>query len=223
MSLLILLSLLSLNFSGITKGIYQSSIDLNAPYDVSIFDDPDSFDEYLEVIDEDYTINVSMAYDIFKEPNMQIQPFYSQFSDFDSLIKLGDYNRLRSLRGLEPVFLAEDEYIIVTAKEKSHLVQNNEAIQTITVNGSRQLSLSGIDTETFWLTLNSEERYVAVVPDDCTDGLSVSESHLNGSGFGYRRTKYNDGDAYKHLYVYRSYTDLRCRHNICNSGFIRHF
>ena len=178
LSLLILLSLLALNFSGITKGIYQSSIDLNAPYDVSLFDDRDSFDEYLEVIDEDYTINVSMAYDIFKEPNMQIQPFYSQFTDFDSLIKLGDYNRLRSLRGLEPVFLAEDEYIIVTAKEKSHLVQNNEAIQTITVNGSRQLSLSGIDTETFWLTLNSEESYAAVVPDDCTDGLSVSESHL---------------------------------------------
>ena len=57
LSMLILLSLLCLNYSSICKGVYHRSIELTAPYDVDIFDyeQPfDDFNEYLRVIDEDW-------------------------------------------------------------------------------------------------------------------------------------------------------------------------
>lgn len=178
LALLILMSLFSLNISGMTKGIYQSSIDYNAPYDVSLFDDKESFSEYLAVIDEDYTIKDSMSYDIYKEPSMQIQRFYGRFTDFDSLIKLSDFNRLRQMRGMAPVTLSENEYLIVTDSQKTALVKDNDTLNTYTTADGKKLQLTDIDTESFWLTLNSEEGYVAVVPDACTDGLEISESHL---------------------------------------------
>lgn len=178
LALLILMSLFALNLSGMTKGIYQSSINYNAPYDVSLFDDKESFGEYLAVIDEDYTIKDSMSYDIYKDPSMQIQRFYSQFTDFDSLIKLSDFNRLRQMRGMAPVTLSENEYLIVTDSQKADLVKNNVTLATYAAANGKKLHLTGIDTESFWLTLNSEEGYVAVVPDACTDGLEISESHL---------------------------------------------
>lgn len=70
LSMLILLSLLCLNYSSICKGVYHRSIELTAPYDVDIFDyeQPfDDFNEYLRVIDEDYTINESIEFNIYKD------------------------------------------------------------------------------------------------------------------------------------------------------------
>ena len=42
-----LTSLLALNYSSINKASYDISVNLNAPYDVQLFDDKQVFDEYL--------------------------------------------------------------------------------------------------------------------------------------------------------------------------------
>ncbi|MDO4453494.1 MAG: ABC transporter permease [Eubacteriales bacterium] len=178
LSMLILISVLSLNFSGLNKAGYHSSIELEAPYDVTLFDDKESFDEYIEVIAQDYTINETIAYDIYKDPANQIQPLYSYFNDFDSLITLSDYNRLRKLRNMESVSLSEDEYLIVTSSQKKYLVDDNDHLEHIQLSNGFSLHLKGIDTESFWNRLNSEEEFVMVVPDRCIEGLEISESHL---------------------------------------------
>ena len=104
LSMLILLSLLCLNYSSICKGVYHRSIELTAPYDVDIFDyeQPfDDFNEYLRVIDEDYTINESIEFNIYKDPAHQIQNYYDvQFYNFDPVMKLSDYNKLLKMRSL---------------------------------------------------------------------------------------------------------------------------
>ena len=107
LSMLILLSLLCLNFSSINKGVYRTSIELNAPYDVEVFDwtQPfDDFNEYVRVIDEDYTINKIMMYNVYKEPGHQIQNYYDvQFYDYDPVMKLSDYNQCLALRNMRCV------------------------------------------------------------------------------------------------------------------------
>ena len=178
LSMLILIAVLSLNFSGLNKAVYHSTIELEAPYDVSLFDEKESFDEYIDVIAEDYTINETVAYDIYKDPANQIQPLYSYFNDFDSLITLSAYNSLRRLRNMEPAALSENEYLIVTSSQKKYLVDNNDALQQIQLSNGFSLNLREIDTESFWNTLNSQEPFVMVVPDRCTEGLEISESHL---------------------------------------------
>ena len=115
LSMLILTSLLALNYSSINKASYDISVNLNAPYDVQLFDDKQVFDEYIRVIEEEYTIDNTIEYDIYKEPNHQVQKFFqSEYYDFDPVLKLSDYNRLLELRKMPLLSLNDNEYYIVT-------------------------------------------------------------------------------------------------------------
>lgn len=115
LSMLILTSLLALNYSSINKASYDISVNLNAPYDIQLFDDKQVFDEYIRVIEEEYTIDNTIEYDIYKEPNHQVQNFFqSEYYDFDPVLKLSDYNRLLELRKMPLLSLNDNEYYIVT-------------------------------------------------------------------------------------------------------------
>lgn len=134
LSMLILISLLALNYSSINKASYDISVNLNAPYDVQLFDDKQVFDEYIRVIEEEYTIDNTIEYDIYKEPNHQVQNFFqSEYYDFDPVLKLSDYNRLLELRKMPLLSLNDNEYYIVTNSKFAYEVEDNKDIETITV------------------------------------------------------------------------------------------
>lgn len=181
LSMLILLSLLCLNYSSICKGVYHRSIELTAPYDVDIFDyeQPfDDFNEYLRVIDEDYTINESIEFNIYKDPAHQIQNYYDvQFYNFDPVMKLSDYNKLLKMRSLTPIELKSDEYFLVTDRQLLYKVEGNNEIQNIRF-ADQKLHLKGIDTNSFWYTMNNTGRFTVIVPDKYVSGLEISEKHL---------------------------------------------
>lgn len=181
LSMLILLSLLCLNFSSIYKGVYQTSIELTSPYDVEVFDwtQPfDDFKEYLDVIDEDYTINKTIKYNVYKEPKHQMQDYYDvQFYDYDPVMKLSDYNSLLKLRNMDTVELTEDEYFLVTNSQLLYKVEDNADIQTIQF-ANKELHLKGIDTKSFWYSMNNCGRFMVIVPDEYVQSLEVAEQHL---------------------------------------------
>jgi putative ABC transport system permease protein len=181
LSMLILLSLLCLNFSSIYKGLYQTSIELTSPYDVEVFDWTQPFDdykEYLDVIDEDYTIKETIEYNVYKEPKHQIQDYYDvQFYDYDPVMKLSDYNRLLKLRNMNTVELTEDEYFLVTDSQLLYKVEDNADMQTIQF-ANNELRLKGIDTKSFWYSMNNTGRFTVIVPDEYVQGLEISEEHL---------------------------------------------
>lgn len=181
LSLLILLSLLSLNFSSINKGVYKSSIELTAPYDVHVFDQKQPFDdlnEYIAVIDEDYTINETFEYNVYKEPNHQMQNYYDvQFYEFDPVMKVSDYNKLLKLRNMNTIELKDNEYFLVTNSQLLYKVENNNDIKTLNFS-SHKLHLKGIDTKSFWYSMTNTGRFIVVVPDKYVQGLEVSEEHL---------------------------------------------
>ncbi len=181
LSLLILLSLLCLNFSSINKGVYKSSIELTAPYDVHVFDQKQPFDDlndYIAVIDEDYTINETFEYNVYKEPNHQMQNYYDvQFYDFDPVMKVSDYNKLLKLRNMDTIELKDNEYFLVTSSQLLYKVENNNEIKTFNFS-SHKLHLKGIDTKSFWYNMTSTGRFMVVVPDKYVKGLEVSEEHL---------------------------------------------
>ena len=178
LSMLILLSIFSLNISNLSNGLYKSSLDQEAPYDVSIYDDQEAFKEYIKVIEEDYTVEKTLAYNIYKEPKKQIQRLYDEFTDYDSVMKLSDYNQLLTMRNMDTISLQEDEYIIVTSSQSKYLVEGNESIKRIQLSSGDFLQLKGVTTETFWYTLNSRSDFVIVVPDPYIKNLELAESHL---------------------------------------------
>ena len=182
LSLLILLSLLCLNFSSINKGVYKSSIEQTAPYDVHVFDQKqpfDDFNEYLAVIDEDYTINETFEYNVYKEPNHQLQSLYGdeQFYKFDPVMKLSDYNTLLKLRGMDTIELKDNEYFLLTDSQSLYLVEDNNDIKNLKIS-NRDLHLKGIDTKSFWLSMTSTGRFMVVIPDEYVEGLEILEEHL---------------------------------------------
>ena len=178
LSMLILLSIFSLNISNLSNGLYKSSLDQEAPYDVSIYDDQEAFKEYIKVIEEDYTVEKTLAYDIYKEPKKQIQRLYDEFTDYDSVMKLSDYNQLLTMRNMDTISLQEDEYIIVTSSQSKYLVEGNASIKQIQLSSGDFLQLKGVTTETFWYTLNSRSDFVIVIPDPYIKNLELAESHL---------------------------------------------
>lgn len=181
LSLLILLSLLCLNFSSINKGVYRTSIELTAPFDVDVFDQKqpfDDFNEYIQVIDDDYTINETLAFNVYKEPNHQMQNYYDvQFYDFDPVMKLSDYNKLLKLRNMDTIELKDNEYFLVTSSQLLYKVENNDDIKTLRFS-NRDLYLKGIDTKSFWYNMTNTGRFMIIVPDEYVQGLEVSEEHL---------------------------------------------
>lgn len=181
LSVLILLSLLCLNFSSINKGVYQASIEQTSPYDVDVFDQEQPFDdwnEYIRVIEEDYTIKETVEFNIYEEPNHQIQDYYDvQFYEFDPVMKVSEYNELRRLRNMEPIELKSNEYFLVTTRQLLYKVEDNENINTIRY-ADQELQLKGIDTKSFWLTMNNTGRFTVIVPDEYVQGLEISEQHL---------------------------------------------
>ncbi|MCU5937386.1 ABC transporter permease, partial [Clostridioides difficile] len=148
LSMLILLSLLCLNFSSINKGAYRTITEETAPYDVDVFDWKQPFDdlnEYIQVVDEDYTINETIEYNIYAEPNEV------QFYDTDPVMKLSDYNKLLKLRNMDTLELENDEYFIVTSRQLLYRVENNESLKNIQIS-NKKLHLKGTDTKSYWAT-----------------------------------------------------------------------
>ena len=182
LSMLILLSMLCLNFSSINKGVYKSSIEQIAPYDVHVFDPKqpfDDFNEYVAVIDEDYTINKTFEYNVYKDSNHQLQSLYGdeQFYKFDPVMKLSDYNTLLKLRGMDTIELKENEYFLLTDSQSFYIVEDNNDIKNLKIS-NRDLHLKGIDTKSFWLSMTSRGRFIAVIPDEYVEGLEILEEHL---------------------------------------------
>lgn len=182
LSMLILLSLLCLNFSSINKGVYNASIEMTAPFDVHVFEDEqpfNNFEEYIDVVDEDYTINRTFVYDVYKEPKHQMQNYYDVlFYNYDPVIKLSDYNEILKLRSMDATELNNDEYILVTSRDLLYKVEDNEDIKNIQLTSGKELHLKCIDTKSYWYQLNNTGRFAVVVPDEYVQGLEAYERHL---------------------------------------------
>ena len=123
LSMLVVLTLLSLNVSYLNQGMSGYTLELEAPYDVDVFDDYEDreiLNDYIPFVEEDYHIEETFTFDVCKEPKMQLFPITGSLgsnTDFDPVISLSTYNTLLEMKGRETVFLADDEYIILADRQ----------------------------------------------------------------------------------------------------------
>lgn len=123
LSMLVVLTLLSLNVSYLNQGLSDYTLELEAPYDVDVYDDYEDrevLDDYISIVEEDYHIEETFTFDVCKEPKMQLFPITGSLgsnTDFDPVISLSTYNTLLEMKGREAVFLADDEYIILADRQ----------------------------------------------------------------------------------------------------------
>ena len=185
LSMLVVLTLLALNVSYLNQEMSGYLLELESPYDIQIFDDPEDreiLSDYIALAEEDYTVRSSYLFDVYKDPGMHLQPIVSvpgSNIDFDTVISLGTYNELLKLQGLSPVSLEEDGYLILTDRQLiPRFEEAEEDLSTLTLADGTSLRLKGITDNGYWLTLTGLTSFVAVYPDRYVQDLEPAESHL---------------------------------------------
>lgn len=178
MSVLITLTLVSLNMSSLFKGVFDYQIEANAPYDINIADDKEKYESYLDFIEREYTILETFTYDAYQDTNNNvIQYLGDSWRSNDLVLKLSDYNKLLEMKGMDPVTLNKDEYILHVAREWKDTL-NISDLKNITLSNGISLHQKEFRTEGYTFSWAYGYGFVIIVPDEAVERLSVSESHL---------------------------------------------
>ena len=176
LGVLIMFTLLFLNFSSLNKASYDYINETTSPFDVSaFFEKEEPLSKVYDVVDENYTIVDSVRYNVYLNTNSNIEkllPAYSYTSEpYDKIIRLSDYNHLLKIKGKNQVTLNNDEYILVYDRSDSFLAEDS-SIKTITLSNGITLNQKSTTTELEFAGLTNAG-YAVVVPDDAINGLGI--------------------------------------------------
>lgn len=182
LGVLIMFTLLFLNFSSLNKASYDYINETTSPFDVSVFfETEEPLSNVYDVVDENYTIVDSVRYHVYLDTNSNIEkllPAYSYTSKpYDKLIKVSDYNHLLKMKGKDQINLNKDEYILVYDKSNSFLADEN-SIKTITLSNGITLNQKSTTNELQFAGLTNSG-YAVVVPDEAINGLDIYQYFMS--------------------------------------------
>lgn len=176
LGVLIVFTLLFLNFSSLNKASYDYINETTSPFDVSaFFETEEPLSKVYDVVDENYTIVDSVRYHVYLNTNSNVEKLLSAYSytsePYDKIIRLSDYNHLLKIKGKNQVTLNNDEYILVYDRSDSFLAEDS-SIKTITLSNGITLNQKSTTTELSFSGLTNAGHAV-VVPDDAIHGLGI--------------------------------------------------
>lgn len=178
LTILITLTLICLNMSSMFKGLFDYQIETYAPYDIIINDDEERFENYLSVIEENYTIEEIFTYNSYVDSNNNIKNILSTgWRDYDQVLILSDYNKLLELKGMKPITLNDDEYLLHAAKEY-YKYKDNEQLKNITLSNGISLKQKDFVFDGYTSKWAIGLGYVIVVPDHAIKDLEISDNNL---------------------------------------------
>lgn len=181
LTVLITLTLISLNLSSLFKGMFDYQLELSSPYDISIHADEKDIKEYLKIIEDNYTTKDKLIYHGYSEPNNNIGKLLNEergWRETDQVIKLSDYNKLLELKGDKKVTLKDDEYLLHITKELKDNLEDKKEISHITLANGKTLKLKEIKSEGYTYAWGMGYGFVIVVPDEAVSGLTIEETRL---------------------------------------------
>ena len=181
LTVLITLTLISLNLSSLFKGMFDYQLELSSPYDISIHADEKDIKEYLKIIEDNYTTKDKLIYHGYSEPNNNIGKLLNEergWRKTDQVIKLSDYNKLLELKGDKKVTLKDDEYLLHITKELKDNLEDKKEISHITLANGKTLKLKEIKSEGYTYAWGMGYGFVIVVPDEAVSGLTIEETRL---------------------------------------------
>ncbi len=182
LTVLITFTLIALNLSSLFKAMFDYQLELASPYDISIKEiDENNIPEYINFIENEYTIEESFSYHGYKETNRDISNAlgkYGGWREYDQVIRLTDYNKLLELKGDSPITLASDEYVVNVTKELGDLLVSNPSIKTITLSNGIELKQKEILTTGYTYAWGVGYGSIIVVPDDVVTDLEIGATSL---------------------------------------------
>ena len=182
LSLLITLTLVSLTFSLMFNKIFDIGIDMSAPYDVTIIDDEENFDKYINYIKKEYTIDEVFTYhEYFNDVNYvndNLSYDYQGWRGTDTYLRVSDYNKLLELKGRSPITLKDNEYYIHSSSSVyDGIMDIKDKLKTIKV-GDKTLKLKDVTSLYYTSSWSYGNGFVIVVPDSIVDNLKSESDTL---------------------------------------------
>ncbi len=192
LSLLITLTLVCMNMSFIMKDAFENNIEQQAPYDILVegmySDVEESWTgkqdnrkkawEYIDYIHENYEIEDELHYQILTLQDHQVAKYIKNIGnnglyDYDTYLKVSDYNKLLEMLGEKPIDLKENEYFVTGDKTvQKYLKEIEKENNNITING-KQLSLKSTTIENFRLGWSTGNSFLIVIPDNVAKNMQV--------------------------------------------------
>lgn len=181
LTVLVTLTLVSLNISSLFKGMFDYQLELNAPYDISIETEEQKVSQYLELIQKNYTVKAQHIYNTYENSNNSIVEKLIQgtgWKEKDSLIAISDYNKLLKMRGMSPVTLDKNQYMIHTSKEYQSIIESKSNPKKITLPDGQILIQKECRVEGYTTAWGAGYGYIVIVPDDVVKKLKVLDTHI---------------------------------------------
>ena len=192
LSLLITLTLVCMNMSFVMKDAFENNIDQQAPYDILVegmySDVEESWTgkqdnrkkawEYIDYIHKNYQIKEELHYQVLTQKDHQVAKHIKNignngFYDYDTYLKVSDYNKLLEMLGEKPIHLKENEYFVTGDKTvKNYLKEIALEHENIIING-KSLSLKSATTENFRLGWSTGNSFLIVIPDNIAKNMQV--------------------------------------------------
>ena len=182
LSLLITLTLVSLTFSLMFNEIFDIQLDMSAPYDVTVIDDEENFDKYINHIKKDYEIEEVFTYhEYFNDVNYindNLSYDYQGWRGTDTYLRLSDYNKLLELKGRDPITLESNQYYIHSSSSSyDGIMDIKDKLNTIKV-GDKSLKLKGVTDTYYTSSWSYGNGFVIVIPDSIVDDLKRESDTL---------------------------------------------
>ena len=182
-TLLIALTLVSVNVSNLfTQAVTMQNNQL-LPYDILVHNayDNSDFSEALDLVEKNYTIEEQAAFKVYTDRSTYFSKFVvdklESYESVDNYISLSDYNRMTSLLGMAPITLNEDEYFINCNRiVLPELLKIKDQFMLTHPNGTN-MHIKDVVSDHF-TTAWADYIQVIIVPDSFVEGMEVINTNL---------------------------------------------
>ncbi|WP_041140265.1 FtsX-like permease family protein [Beduini massiliensis] len=182
-TLLIALTLVSVNVSNLFTQAMSFQNNLQLPYDILVHNayDNTDFTKALELIQDEYTIEDQAVYKIYTDHSTSFYDFTAkELQSYDSVnnyMTLSDYNHITELLGMAPITLNEDEYLINCNRlALSTLIKNKDQFALTHPNGT-PMHMKDVISDHF-TTAWGDYTQIIIVPDSFVTGMEVLNTNL---------------------------------------------
>lgn len=184
LSMLITLTLISMNVSFVLKDAFDTNIMQRAPYDFMVEgmysniedswignnDNRAKGKEYIDYIKNNYQLTETLQYTVYSDQKMNVSNYIKNLGvngalHYDCYIKVSEYNKLLTMLDREELSLKDDEYFVLGSRDiKTGLENVKEHNPTILLN-EKILKLKDISYNDFIPAWSIGNSYLIVVPD----------------------------------------------------------
>lgn len=195
LTILFIFSIIGCSIAMMLGDYLNKSLDAKLPFDIIAFSDSinDDFEEYIDVIEKNTKIKDKFIYNIYEDGTDNINMYlrnefkyfkdensesnFSEYFDYDTYMKVSDYNKLRKMLGYSEVTLSHKGFFIQGKKNIMSYLENYLENKTLSKNNYK-LSYEGSYTEAFSQDGQNGADYIIVIPDKVAESMTKFYSNL---------------------------------------------